>query len=309
MQLSAKELVVNELHKPARKTFTRRRTIIKGFDDLWQADLAEVTNYAKENNGYKYILVVIDCFSKFVWCRPIKNKSANDVEKAMDYILKISKRIPKNLQTDQGTEFYNTQFQSLMKKYYINHYSTFSVKKAAIVERVIRTLKEKLYRLFSLNGNYKWLSILEDVTDKYNNTKHSSINMRPKDVSKNNELEILQKSFNHIKIALKPKFQVGDFVRISKSKHVFAKGYTPNWTTELFKIKKIKITNPTTYLLEDYHGRPISGGFYEKELQKTLQSDIYLVEKIIRKKGQKLFVKWLGFDNTHNSWINKNDIQ
>ncbi|KAJ8915420.1 hypothetical protein NQ315_003180 [Exocentrus adspersus] len=101
---------------------------------------------------------------------------------------------------------------------------------------------------------------------------------------------------------------MGDIVRISKNKHIFAKGYTPNWTTELFKITAVKITNPTTYLLEDMRGQPIQGAFYAEELQKTTKSDVYLVEKVLKRKGQKVYVKWLDLDKSHNSWIDKNNV-
>lgn len=296
--------LVNELHKPAKINFKRRRTIIKGLDDLWQMDLAEMGNYARENKNFKYILVVIDCFSKFVWTKPIKTKSGEEVMRAIDDILKDSKRTPKNLQSDQGKEFYNAHFKNLMKMHNVNHYSTFSVKKAAIVERVIRTLKEKLYKYFSLNGTYRWLDILPQITDNYNKRPHRTTGMKPCEINKKNEKTVLHSSYNFIKMATDPKkFKVGDLVRISKYKHIFEKGYTPNWTTELFKIVKVHITNPITYLLEDLRGNPIGGGFYAEELQKAKYSDIYLVEKVLRKRNNKVFVKWLGLDKSHNCWI------
>lgn len=107
---------------------------------------------------------------------------------------------------------------------------------------------------------------------------------------------------------MKPNLRVGTYVRISKYKHQFEKGYTPNWTTEIFKIKSIRITNPTTYLLEDYEGNPIQGCFYREELLPTKYSNIYLIERIIKSKGDKVYVKWLGFSNQHNSWIDKKYI-
>lgn len=300
--------VVNELHKPARKNFKRRRILINGLDDLWQADLAEMGNYSKKNSNFNYILVVIDCFSKFVWARGIKNKSGPEVTRAMEDIFKESGRSCKNLNTDQGTEFYNVHFKNLMKKHKVNHYSTFSVKKAAIVERVIRTLKERLYKYFSLNGSYKWIDVLSDIVTAYNNTRHRTIGMKPSEVNKNNEKIILNSTYRHIKVAAPRRYKVGDIVRISKNKHVFSKGYTPNWTTELFKIINVRITNPTTYLLEDMKGNPIRGCFYEEELQKTKHSDVYLVEKVLRKRGNKVYVKWLGLNSSHNSWIEAEDI-
>lgn len=299
----AREQVVKELHRPARLKFKRRRFIQYGLDDTFASDLAQLDQYARENKGFKYILVVIDCFSKFLWTRPLKSKNAQEVTKAMTYILTHSKRIPKKLVTDQGKEYYNSSFQNLMKSQGIHHYNTFSILKASIAERVIRTIKEKLFKLFTLNGNHRWIDLLEQVTDTYNNTKHSTIQMKPKDVNKSNEKTLQNSVYKHLKIVAKQKFREGDIVRISKSKHVFEKGYVPNWTTELFKISKVQITNPTTYLLEDMRGQPISGGFYTEEIQKTKQADVFLIERILRKKGRKMYVKWLGLDKSHNSWI------
>lgn len=298
--------VIRELHRPARKNFPHRRTIIKGLDDTWQGDLAQLDLLSKENENFKFILIVIDCFSKFVWARPLKTKSAIEVTSAFSNILQGNRK-PRNLQTDQGKEFFNAIFKNLMQKYSINHYHTFSVKKAAIVERVIRTIKEKLYRYFSLNGSYKWIDVLQNLVDEYNHTKHRTIRMRPCDVTNKNEKKLLRTSYNFLKIAGPRKLAVNDMVRISKYKHVFEKGYTPNWTTELFKIREVKITNPVTYLLEDTTGRPIKGAFYEEELQKTKQPDVFLVEKILRRKGDKVLVRWLGFDKSHDSWIDKNN--
>ena len=300
--------LVNELHKPIRINFPRRKTIIKGLDDLWQADLAQMDRYAKENRGFKFILLVIDCFSKYVWAKPIKSKSSDDVTEAFSAILKESKRNPQNLNTDQGMEFYNSNFQSLMKKYNINHYSTFSHKKAAIVERAIRTIKEKLYKYFSLNGSYRWIETLPEIIKTYNGEKHSVTKMKPRTVSKKHEKTLLNTVYNYSRLPRKkPKFKIDDVVRISKAKHVFEKGYTPNWTTELFKIQEIKTSNPTTYLLKDMSERPIRGAFYQQELQKTENPDVYLVEKILRRKGKKVYVKWLGLDKSHNSWLDANN--
>jgi transposase InsO family protein len=192
----AKEAVVNELHKPIRINFKRRRTIIKGLDDLFQIDLIEMLPYSAQNSSYKYILVVIDSFSKFLWTRPLKSKSAKDVTDAMNHILKNLKgthhSYPTNLQSDLGKEFYNKTFQDLMKKYNINHYSSYTKIKASMAERVIRTLKAKLYKLFSLRGTYKWINILQDVTKEYNNSKHRTIDMAPNKVTRKNEKLILR---------------------------------------------------------------------------------------------------------------------
>ena len=155
-----------------------------------------------------------------------------------------------------------------------------------------------MWKKFILQVSYKWIDILPELISKYNNTKHRTIGMKPKDVNHANELSVLQRFFNGKCVRDKPKFKVSDKVRISKYKHIFEKGYTPNYTTEVFTTEKIKPTYPLTYELKDYQGNLISGGFYEFELQKTSNSDVYLIEKVLKKREDKLFVKWLGFDNS-----------
>lgn len=305
--MTTKRDLVNELHKQARKNFNRRRVVMKGIDDLWQADLVEMGNYSKSNKNYRYLLNIIDTFSKFAWAVALKNKTALEVAKAMDSILKLG-RVPKNLQTDDGKEFFNKYFENLMQKYSINHYSTCSRMKASIIERFNRTLKGMMWKEFSLNGSYRWLNIYKDLIDSYNRKVHRTIKMAPINVNSSNEKKLLNTVYSHLKIYKVSKFNVGDYVRISKYKHIFEKGYTPNWTTEIFKIKTVKNTYPTTYTLEDYLGNPIKGGFYDEELSKTKFPNTYLVEKILKTKGEKAFVKWLGFPNQHNSWINKSEI-
>ncbi|XP_076246242.1 uncharacterized protein LOC143186452 [Calliopsis andreniformis] len=132
--------------------------------------------------------------------------------------------------------------------------------------------------------------------------------MRPCDVTPTIADKLLNTVYSNIKIAAPSRFKVGDSVRISKYKPAFDKGYTPNWTAEVFKIIKVQITNSVTYLLQDSCGKPIAGGFYEHELQRVINPDVYLVEKVLRRKDDKVYVKWLGFDNSHNSWIHKNNV-
>lgn len=305
-----KEAVINEIHKPARKNFRRRHVLIKGLNDLLQIDLVEMIPYAKMNKGYRYILIAINTFSKYVWAEPVKRKTAKDVTTAMKKILESMKIKPKNVQSDQGLEFFNKEFRNLMQFYNINHYNTFSSMKASIVERVNRTLKGLMWKQFSLRGNYKWIDILQDIVAKYNNTVHRTIKLRPNQVTKRNAKQLLQTVYSRIKIIdpKKPKFKTGDHVRISKHREAFTKGYKPNWSNEIFVINKVNRTNPITYLLKDTSNEEIQGMFYPEELQLTSQPNIYLVERIIRKKGNKLFVKWLGMDKKFNTWINKNEI-
>lgn len=305
----SKKQIVKELHKNARKHFIRRHTHMVGINDTFQIDLVEMIPYAKENQNFKYILTIIDIFSKYAWAVPIKSKTATDVTNAINKVLIVG-NVPRNIHSDMGKEFYNVQFENLMRHYKINHYSTFTAIKAAIVERFNRTLKSKMWQQMHYNGSYKWISILDNIVDSYNHTKHRTIKLKPSEVDKQNEKILLQTVYMHKKeLSLKHKYNVGDSVRISKYKSLFEKGYEPQWTTEIFSIFKIQYTQPITYLLKDYEENKIKGAFYELELQKVKYPDIYLIEKILKRRGGKMYVKWLGFNSTHNSWINNNNLE
>lgn len=305
----SKSDIVNEIHKPARKNYKRRRVVVKGLNDLWQADLVEMIPHAKQNKNFRYVLVVINVFSKYAWAEPIKNKTCKNVAAAFKKILDAS-TVPKLLQTDKGLEFYGKEFQTLVKKYGIRHYSTFSNLKASVAERVIRTLKGSMYKRFSLNGNYRWLKELPDVMTQYNDSFHRTIKMKFKDVTLADEIRLLQ-TVNAppklLRTKKKSTLKVGDLVRVSKYKHIVDKGYNPNWSTEIFNIARVRDKfEPVTFNLSDSENRPISGTFYQEELQKTHHPDIYLVEKVLKRKDGQVYVKWLGFKE--KTWINENDL-
>lgn len=308
----SKKQVVEEIHRAARKHFPRRHYIMRGLNDTFQVDLVEMIPYSSQNRGYRYILMVIDVFTKRAWAKELKNKTGEEVTKAMTSIFsKNLEHIPRNLHTDQGKEFYNQNFQKLMKKHGINHYSTYSKLKASIVERLNRTILNKLWQQFSLQGSHKWLNHLQSIMKLYNSTVHRKIKMRPIDVNAQNEKYLLHTVYKEnysLYVNKINKFEEKDYVRISKFKTLFEKGFTPNWTTEIFQITNILPTEPVTYELVDLDGVKIKGCFYEYELQKTRSTDIYLIEKIISKKGNKMLVKWLGFDESHSSWIDVKDF-
>lgn len=312
LKMSTKEKIIEELHKSARKRFPRRNTVLKGINDLHQADLVEMIPYSKENKGFKYILTVINCFTKVANAFPLKNKTSKVVVEAMRKYLKTSNNTCKHLQTDMGKEFYNSAFKKLMEEYNINHYSTFSEIKGAIIERFNRTLKGAMFKKFSLQGNYKWYNILKDLINQYNNKRHRTIGMKPFEVNKSNEhivkTRIQKQTLPKLEKRLPKTFNLNDEVRISKTRNIFAKKYHPNWTNEVFKIYKIQPSYPETYILKDKKGEILHGSFYGHELMKTDYGDVYLIEKILKKKGNKMLVRWLTFDKTEDSWINKNDI-
>jgi len=177
----------------------------------------EMIHYQLYNKGYRYLLIVIDTFSKQAWAVAIKNKTGDSVTKSMKSIFDDVQRKRKNLQRDDGKEFFNKTFQNLMKLNHINHYSTNSILKDSINEQFNRTIKNMMRKEFSYQGTYKWINIYNALIAKYNNTIKR---MAPNDVNFINESFLL----DHLKITHNPKFKVDDYVRISKYKHVFEKG-------------------------------------------------------------------------------------
>lgn len=309
--MSIREIIAKELHAPARRRFPTRQIEVKGIDDLYQADLVEMIPYSRFNGGYKYILTMINCFTKYAYAIPLKDKSGAEIVKAMTSI--VEKNPMRHLQTDMGKEFYNAGFAKLMKKHGINHYSVFSEKKGAIVERFNRSLKSLMWRKFTELGKYQWVKLLPSLLDEYNTRKHRTIGMTPIEASRKVNESVVRKNINknrqkYSSADRKVQFKVGDKVRISKYKKVFDKGYLPNWTNEIFTVKEVLTTVPPTYHLMDYRNNVLQGSFYGKELLKSKHGDVYLVEKVLKRKGNKALVKWLGFDGSHNSWINKSEL-
>ena len=304
-----KKEIAFELHKPARRNYKRRHVELRGFRDLFQADLVEMIPHAEENNGYKYLLTCICCFSKYAWARPIKNKLSSEVAAAIQSILESrEKRFlkpPKFMHTDRGKEFRSRVFHQMLVRFGVKHYYTHSNIKASICERFNRTLKNLMYREFSARGSFNWVNMLDELLERYNNSFHRTIKMAPAKVTLRDEGKLRAIHYaNQVSVKRgKIKFSVGDTVRISGIEGVFAKGYYPGWSTELFKIVKVCNTCPVTYKLEDHYGRPLKGGFYNEEISKTRHPDTYLVEKILKRRKNKVYVKFLGFDDDENMWI------
>ena len=299
------------LHKPYKKPTVYRKTISKGVDDLWQADLVEMREFADDNEGLNYLLCVIDCYSKFGWVETLKTKTGSEVAEAFEKIFQKG-RVPVNLQFDQGKEFYNEKVKSLLKDRNINYYSTDSDKKAAIVERFNRTLKSRMWKYFTAKETRKWTDILQKLVDDYNNSYHSTIKMSPVEASKPENSQLVWYNIYGAYLASGygvPKFKVGQTVRISKYKTTFEKGYLPTFTEEFFKIREVVIGRPTVYKLEDMKGEELTGIFYEDELSPYTETDetTFKVEKVLGRKtlkGKKyVLVKYKGWPEKFNEWL------
>ena len=176
-------------------------------------------------------------------------------------------------------------------------YSAYNEGKSVVAERFVITLKNKIYKQMTV-----YFDVLNDIVDEYNNIYHRTIKIKPTDVKSDCFAE-----YNEESNEKGPKLKVGDHVRISKHKNIFAKGYVSNWNEEIFAIEEIKNTVPWTYVIRDLNGEEIVGSFYKKELQKTNEKE-FRIEKVIKKKGSKLYVKWKGYNDSFNSWIFKKDL-
>ena len=300
------------LHKQARKKYPTRHYIVHDIDEQWQTDLCDMASLSRYNTGHHFILTVIDIFSRYAWARPLKTKHGKEVVKAFQSIFREG-RIPKRIQSDQGKEFENRNVRVLFQKHDIELFSVKSAYKAALVERFNRTLKNKLYRHFTANLTQNWTKVLKNVVHSYNHSVHRSIGLKPVDVNSDTVDEVRQ-SFQRKRAVGKSDVQVGEKVRISKVRSVFAKGYLPNWTEEIFTVSSINTKqSPITYKLKDYTGEEIEGSFYRQEIEPIIHDDdTYLVEKIIRRQkrdGEEwYFVKWKGYPSTMNSWVRRADI-
>ena len=300
--------LADELHKPIRRKFQKRIVFAANVNDIWAADLMEMQPLAKYNNGIKYILMIIDVFSKYGWIVPLKSKTGIDVAGAFKRIFEKDQK-PKMLWTDKGKEFYNKHVAAVLAKNNVKLYSTENEEKASIVERWNRTIKTKMWKYFSANNTKKYIDILDQLVNKYNNTKHRTIGCAPVVARQPSSYkEVFRKLYKdkYDERMKDPKFRVGDKVRISKKKNTFEKGFTPNWTEEVFTVKEVKKTKPPTYVIQDMKGDPIHGSFYEQELQKSKQN-VYRIEKVIKKRtiaGEKeALVKWKGYNSNFNSWV------
>ena len=257
---------------------------------------------SRYNKGIRFLLCVIDNFSKYTWVVPLKDKKGISIAKAFQIILKQSNRKPNKIWVDKGSEFYNDSFKKWLQGNNIVMYSTYNEGKSVVGERFIRTLKSKIYKYMTSISKNVYIDKLDDIVNEYNNAYHATIKMKPTDVKDNTYINT-DKEINN----KDPKFKVGDRVRISKYKNIFAKGYTSNWSEEVFVIEKVKNTVPWTYVIKDLNEENIIGTFYEKELQNTNQEE-FRIEKVIKGKGDKMYVKWKGYDNSFNSWIDKKDL-
>ena len=254
------------MFSPQITKFRRERIIPLYKDETWSADLIDKSSLNKYNNKYKFILAVIDIFTKYAWAIPLKNKSGLSITNGFKIVLGegpqggSESRKAEKIWVDRGSEFYNKTFKSLLKEYETKLYSTYSDLKAVFIERFNRTLLHIINKAMFISADGNWVNILNDAVITYNNNNHSTV-----DASNNPDIVRYTFSFKNNK----PKLKVGEYVRNADTRNMFSKGCTSNWNTELFKVNEVLNTQPPKYKIEDINGEIIEDKYYEQELLKS----------------------------------------
>ena len=304
--------LANELHKPLRHNFQKRYVFAQNVDDIWSADLVDMRALSDDNDGYNYILMIVDVMSKYGWARPMLRKTGKALKEALEDVFKEG-HLPKMIWADEGTEFYNKDVKAFLKKHKVSLYSTGNPEKSSVVERWNRTMKTWLWKYFTANGTHRFIDVLQALVKKYNSTLHRSTKLTP--VEARNPSKYMQlfrnlylekvKKMSKLYKGKVPKFKVGDKVRLAVLKDKFEKAYIINYTDKIYTIKEVKKTTPFTYIVEDDKGNVHKGSFYEQDLQKT-RVDRFRIEKIVDWKtinGKRYgLVKWMDYDDSYNSW-------
>ena len=260
-----------------KKTFPRRRVIARFKDDLWQADLIEYTSGTLpfHNRGYRYILLVIDVFSKVVYVEAIKRKTGDQTAEAIDRILQRAES-PVMLVTDGGREFFNSKFFNVMVSYNINHFKTptETLWKTSVAERANRTIKTKIHRWMQHTKRQDWISVYQRIVENYNKTPHSSIKMAPLDVTAENRKEVFKRLYPNSMIRIECRLKIGDKVRKLRKKENYEKGYTPNWSEEIYTISSVRQKSAVCwYKLADSTGKELEGILYYYQLNLVARDD------------------------------------
>jgi transposase InsO family protein len=316
------------LHRRVRRVKKRRRVMVAGIDDQFEADLAilNAPEYEENNDGFKYLLVVIDVFTRYLWVRPLKNKFSTTVVKAFQQIFKQNGREPRRLRTDRGSEFTSQHSRQYFSERKISQIFTNNELQANYAERVIQTLKKKIFRYMVDNNTLKYIDVLPKLVESYNNTWHHGIRAIPKKITKKDEKRLWwqmywpksgektqrkQKKQKPVKFA----FNLKDKVRLSLLRKAFQREYDQRWSGEVFLISyRFVDQGIPLYKLKDYEGEEMTGTYYQNELQRiTLPPDtLFVVDKILDRQKRKgvpyVKVSYFGWPSKFNNWIKESDL-
>jgi hypothetical protein len=282
----------------------------------FQIDLCFLIDYAQWNDNVKYLLTVIDCFTRFAFIRTLKSKDSRSVLKEFQSIINELDKKPMMIVCDKGSEFVNKSFKDYCKNEDMKLILPKSNLHASYVERFNRTIQNLIFRFMTENSTNRYIDHLDRILLTYNSRFHRMIGMSPLEAENNPEAElIINNSIAKRDTLMKkvyPKLKIGEFVRISKQKDKFSRGYQPQSQVEIFRINSIsKNKKIPLYYLVDENNENIEGGFYSYELT-PVNINTYRIEKILNRRtfrGQKqVLVKWLGYDDNFNRWIPEEDL-
>ena len=313
------------LFKPARKHFKRPRIIISDKDQQWESDTLSMTYYRKENDNVGYILVCIDVFTRFLITRPLVSLKGNEVKKAFEDIFRFNQP-PKSIRTDRGSEFVNREVKEYFSQKNINHFLTNNETKACHAERVIRTIRTRIGRLFKGQHNFDWLHHLSQVTDAYNSSKHRALPTSPLEamcVLDKNYLWHHQYMRNDRATETGPndkyEFDLGDRVRISYLQSKFHRAYDEHFSKEIYTVIERRMSQGfQRYKIKSWNNSPVDGEFYRVQLQKVDvdENTKYEIERILKRRTvgpkndrrREVLVKWIGWDDSYSSWVLESDV-
>jgi hypothetical protein len=308
------------MHKKLRKRFRTEKLIFDNLDTVWSTDLISVQNIKKWNNNFTFLMVVVDCFSRFMFVCAIKKKTGEATAAAFQDIITTTGRVPNEIRSDAGGEYVNSKFDNMLKKYDIRHIICYGDTKCSIVERANQTLLHHLYKAFHFRNSYNFTEILDDVVWSLNHTVHSFIKKPPADVTNENAEALYENIYLPIindRAQKEPvySYQVGDLVRISRGVITFGKGFKPKFTSEIFRIINRIQSDPVRYKISDLRNSSISGSYYTEELLKTPYkhiSDIpFKIERVLghKKIDGKTFrlVKWKNYSSKFNQYLSPDE--
>ena len=274
------KIFINEIYsKPPKKNYPTNKTDVYHIDDIWSLDILDLKDYCPENNrGYRYVLVVIDNFSKYGWTIPLKNKNAQTIKDSFENILINSKRKPGLIETDRGKEFYNNIFQDFLNKNNIKHYSRNSSYGAVFAERFNRTIRDLLKKIVFEQGDGNWIDILQTITKQYNNRIHSSTRLTPIQASLKKNEGYVYRNLLDKRDKIKPKYKIGDLVRTADLKRTFSKSDTTNWSYKLYKVTEIIKDKVPDYKIDNLKERYIESLLKKTEL--TMKENNSVMKKL-----------------------------
>ena len=284
---------------------------IRRLRQMIQADLTDISNISKYNSNFKMMLCCIDCFSRKVWVRLLKQKTAKEVLSKMKSIIGETGKFD-CLHTDKGTEFFNKDMKKFLNEQGIKHTTPYSSDHAPHIERLQLSLQDLIYKHITSTMNFRFIDDLEKIVHTYNSRRHRSTGLSPNQGELKENAEHIrlmhEKYYSSIKPTKKIRFKIGDYVRIARLKPHFGRGYEKQAPEAIYKVTEVIKKFPRVmYKLSTWDGKEkVIGNLYQEQLTLILDQNEFPIEKILKKRGKKILVKFEGYDLPE--WISEKDV-